>query len=167
MPKILVAYASADGSTAEVASAVGRRLTSLGFVTDVVDIEFKPDPTPYDAVIVGSAIHNGALLPTAVAWVEARKPVLESRRTWLFTLGFGPVLRGPIGGIFRRMVPPDVASVQDALKAEEYRPFAGAFSRPPERRLRVLIWLLGASYGDHRDWAQITDWADSIARRLG
>lgn len=167
MSKILVAYASADGSTAEVATAVGRRLTSLGFVTDVVDIEVNPDPSRYDAIIVGSAIHNGALLPASVAWVGAWKPVLESRRNWLFSLGFGPVLHGPIGGIFRRMVPPEVAAVRDALKAEEYRPFAGAFSRPPERRLRLLIWLMGASYGDHRDWAQINEWADSIARRLG
>ncbi|MCE5291965.1 MAG: flavodoxin domain-containing protein [Nocardiaceae bacterium] len=167
MSKILVAYASAGGTTAEVAAAVGQRLTVLGLATDVVDINSHPDPSPYDAVIIGSAIHNGALLPEAVAWVQTWKPVLETRRTWLFSLGFGPVLHGPIGSIFRRMIPPAIASVRDAVKAEEYHPFAGAFSPPPERRLRVLIWLMGASYGDHRDWIQINDWADSIAARVG
>ncbi len=168
MSKVLVAYASADGSTAEVATALGQRFAGLGYDVDVVDVENNPDPSPYDAVVVGSAIHNGELLPGAVAWVDAWKAVLETHRTWLFSLGFGPVLRGPIGRVFRNMVPPAVAAIQKTLKAEEYHPFAGVFSPPPQRRLRALIWLMGgAHYGDRRDWPRIIAWADSIALHLG
>ncbi|MDY6811917.1 MAG: hypothetical protein SW127_23400, partial [Actinomycetota bacterium] len=87
------------------------------------------------------------------------------RPVYLFSLGMGPVLRGPVGAIFRTKVPPTIAALRDRLAAVEYHPFAGRFGRPPQLRIRFLMWVMGARPGDHRDWADVRRWAESIGQR--
>ncbi|HEY5840616.1 MAG TPA: flavodoxin domain-containing protein [Mycobacterium sp.] len=162
--KVLLGYASADGSTAEVAERLGKQLRNDGLQVQVVPVTEQPDPSAFDVVVLGSAIHDGEFLPEFGDFVERHRSTLCQRPVWLFSLGMGPTLRGPIGAIFRNMVPPAIAAVRDRLGAVEYHPFGGKFDRPPERKLRMVIWLMGTRPGDHRDWAEIDDWATSIAR---
>ena len=50
---VLVAYASADGSTAEVAQRLGEHLRATGLQVRIAPATDSPDPTVVDAVILG------------------------------------------------------------------------------------------------------------------
>jgi menaquinone-dependent protoporphyrinogen oxidase len=64
MNKILVAYATMAGSTAEVAQVVGEELANSGFQVDVLPIGVIKDLKDYDGVVVGGPMimgwHRGA-----------------------------------------------------------------------------------------------------------
>ncbi|GAA3041501.1 flavodoxin domain-containing protein [Gordonia defluvii] len=161
---VLVAYASADGSTAEVAQRLGEHLRATGLQVRIAPATDSPDPTVVDAVILGSPIHDGALLPELTAFVDANLAALLQRPVWLFSLGMGPVLRGPIGALLRTKVTPPVAGVRDTVNAVEYHAFAGRFARSPQLRIRAVMGLLGAVPGDHRNWDEVAQWAADISR---
>ncbi|MBE0684542.1 MAG: flavodoxin, partial [Anaerolineaceae bacterium] len=57
--RILVAYATKAGSTAEIAAKIGEHLSARGFSVDVINVKSKPDPKDYQAVILGSCIRMG------------------------------------------------------------------------------------------------------------
>ena len=163
--KVLVGYASANGSTAEVAERLGKQLRNDGLQVQVVPVTEQPDPSAFDVVVLGSAIHDGEFLPEFGDFVERHRSTLCQRPVWLFSLGMGPTLRGPIGAIFRNKVPPAIADVRDRLTTVEYHPFGGRFDRPPDPKIRTIMWLMGARPGDHRDWADIDAWATTIAHQ--
>ncbi|MCH5643850.1 flavodoxin domain-containing protein [Gordonia sp. ABSL49_1] len=161
----LVAYASADGSTADVAERLGEHLRSAAMHVTVASVGEQPDPADFDIVVAGSPIHDGALLPDFTGFVDDNAAALRERPVWLFSLGMGPTLRGPVGAIFRTKVPPAVAAIRDRLAAHDYHPFAGRFGRPPDRKIRMIMWVMGARPGDHRDWADVERWATTIAQQ--
>jgi menaquinone-dependent protoporphyrinogen oxidase len=55
-PRILVAYASRAGSTAEVAEVIGRVLREGGPEVDVCPVGAVHSLAGYDALVLGSAI---------------------------------------------------------------------------------------------------------------
>ncbi|WP_291417161.1 flavodoxin domain-containing protein [Actinophytocola sp.] len=74
--RVLVAHASTGGSTKAVAEFVATWLRIQGLQVDLRGLDERPDPGDYDAVVLGSAVRNGALLPAAedFVWRNARAP---------------------------------------------------------------------------------------------
>lgn len=163
-PKVLVAYATATGSTKDVPEFAGATLRDRGCDVDVsAAIDEVPGPARYDAVVVGSAVHNQALLPAVTRFAREHRELWPKIPVWLFSVGIGPSLSGPLA----RWVPPRIAAVRDILGAQEYRAFAGIVDRatmPPVAR--VILRLLGGRYGDLRDWTEIERWVDGIAEQV-
>jgi hypothetical protein len=63
--RILIAYDTIHGSTAEVADKIGKELCSRGFKVDVRFVGNTSSIEEYDAVILGSAIYEFNWLPDA------------------------------------------------------------------------------------------------------
>src|SRR5512143_1855642 len=65
MKRILVAYATMAGSTAEVAQAVGEGIAKTGLQVDVLPLSEVKNLQAYDGVVVGGPMimgwHRGAL----------------------------------------------------------------------------------------------------------
>ena len=57
--RLLIAYGSRCGSTGGVAEAIGQVLSKAGTAVDVRVVKDVNDLSPYQGVIVGSAIRNG------------------------------------------------------------------------------------------------------------
>jgi len=57
--KILIAYTSRTGSTGEVAETIAQVLRREGVPVDVRRVQEVKDLTPYQAVLIGSAIRMG------------------------------------------------------------------------------------------------------------
>src|SRR4051812_35447299 len=84
---VLVAYASALGSTREIAQHVAARMAvALGEV-ECQSVEEVESVDGYEAVVTGSAIHNQAWLPPALAFLTHYGPELAGRPVWAFSVG--------------------------------------------------------------------------------
>jgi len=165
--RVLVVHASAGGSTKAVAEFVAASLRAQGVVADLRGLDEQPGLDGYDAVVLGSAVHNRAMLPAAELFVRQNSAALRVIPVWLFSLGMGPSLRGPVGHFLRDAVPPRVAELCELIGPRDYRAFAGVVPRSGRTLVfRFLLWVCGGRYGDLRDWPAIDAWAADIARHL-
>ena len=165
---VLVAYASAHGSTQEIAEYITARLAGSGLRVQAHSVVDAPDPAAFDAVVIGSAIHDRAWLPGAEEYVRRFRAVLEQRTIWMFSVGMAPALRGVIGCRLAAAIPPRINAIREALRPRGYQQFAGVVQR---QRMtvcsRLIYWAIGGGrYGDLRDWSAIARWADAIATDL-
>jgi menaquinone-dependent protoporphyrinogen oxidase len=160
--KILVAYASKHGATTGIAEAIGRRLTELGHVAEVREVDDVADAAPYDAVVLGSAVYAGSWRDDAVAFARRHEAALVTKPVWLFS-------SGPLGEqvIDEQQQPKQIAALTTALAPKDHRIFFGALDR---EQLgfgeRMLVKAVKAPDGDFRDWDDIRTWADEIAGQL-
>lgn len=170
---ILVAYASAHGSTAGIAAHMAVRLQNAGLPSVAAPVHTLGSIASYDAAIVGSAIHNGAWLPEAAAFLEGHRTQLQRVPCWLFSVGavgerssfFGA---GP-SRIIRdaQEVRSHTAQLVAATGARGHHGFAGAVDPKDWSALgNVFLRALGGRPGDHRDWPEIDEWTDSVVAAL-
>lgn len=160
---VLVAYATAHGSTKQVAERIADRLRAAGVAVDVRAAHDVDDPADYSAVVLGSAIHSGRWLTPASALL-ARTDEHRNGPLWLFsvcTVGETTSFLGPrMSRLARRARrPPDEVVASQA----PHRFFAGVIEKSHWGALgRLFFALTGGHFGDHRDWADIDRWADTI-----
>lgn len=168
--RILVTYASRAGSTAGVAEAVGRTLSEQGVQVDVLPVQAVKDITPYEAVVVGSAIQNKQWLPEAMQFMQENHSALSQIPFATFTLCMTLAMQDGIK--YRPLVSEWLAPVRSLANPVSEGIFAGALnirkipslSNRLKFRLSVLfgVW----SEGDHRDWQAIGEWADGLHAQL-
>lgn len=85
--QVLVAYASKYGATAEIADKIGQVLRQAGLQADVLPTRRVSDLTPYQAVVLGSAVYIGKWRKEAVKFLQANEVVLAEKPVWLFSSG--------------------------------------------------------------------------------
>lgn len=170
---VLVAYATAHGSTAGVAGRIGEALAATGCTVDVRPVEQVGAVESYDAVVLGSAVHDTTWLPAARSFARRQRAVLRQRPVWLFsvsTVGDSGTLLSPRVATALRTIkdePKHVARIRTGVRARGHRNFAGALDRSHwHLKDHLLFRATGGRYGDHRDWADIDRWAGTIADAL-
>lgn len=163
--RLLVAYASAAGSTAEAAAFIGKRLSQRGWLVDVRDVAKAPAPKGYSAVLVGSAVRAGSWLPEATAYVKAHRQELAKSRLAYFTMCMTlkddtPANRATVAGYIKpvREIAEPRASAFFAGKMDYAK--LGFFARQ-------IVKMKKVPEGDYRNWRAIGDWADGLDRELG
>ena len=166
---VLVVYASQFGSTRDIAEHLAESLRSRGVVAQVAAAASasQVDLEPFDAYVVGSAVHGGRWLPAARDFVELRGASLAGRPVWLFS-------SGPIGERYVHLAQPepqDIAGIRRRLNVRDHVVFAGAFDRK-SADFSGLGWMernVASRFlpeGDFRDWEAIAAWAATIAGEL-
>ncbi len=164
--RILVTYASRAGSTREVAEAIGKTLSEGGTPVDVVSMDKVTDLTPYDAVVVGSAIRGSKWLPEAVEFIQRHRSALGGKRLAMFTVCITLAMKN--GENYRSAVMGWVAPVRAMVHPRSEGLFAGRldFSKLPFNwdtlMLRVAVLFGVFPRGDHRDWTAIRSWAEGL-----
>lgn len=86
MKKILVTYSTRAGSTAEIAATIGQTLSQRGYSVDVLPVKKQPNPSDYDAVILGSPIRMGSWLPEVIAFIKENRTLLGQMPAAVFTV---------------------------------------------------------------------------------
>jgi menaquinone-dependent protoporphyrinogen oxidase len=168
--KILVTYASRLGSTIGVAEAIQTTLAESGAKVDLYPMQNVPDLAPYDAVVAGSAIREGAWLPEAIQFVKAHQAELAQKRFAIFTVCMTMTMHDARAheGIMGWLDP-----VRALVKPVHEGYFAGTLEidRVPSLYKRTLFRISVAtgvwSEGDHRDWDAIRAWAKELKPLLG
>jgi len=160
--KVLVAYASKAGSTAEVAAFIARKLADTGLAVDLRRVRSVRSLDAYRVVVAGSAIRAGHWLDEASAFVKAHREALAARRTAFFTLCMTlqqdtPANREKVAGYLK--------PVRAVVEPDWIEFFAGKMEY---RRLalgpRLIVKAMKVPEGDFRDWNAIGSWADHLAR---
>ncbi len=164
-PKILVAYATRAGSTAGVADAIGKKLAQSGAVVDVKPLKNVQSLDGYQAVVLGSAIRAGAVLPELTDFVKTYKDELGKIPTAYFIVCM--IVRENTEKNRQTAV-----SYFDPLRAEvvpvDTGIFAGKldYSRLSFIEAFIIKYIIGTPEGDLRDWQKINDWAENLSPKL-
>lgn len=158
--RVLVAYATRYGSTAEIAEAIAARLRDGGLEVDARNVEDVGDLRGYDAVVFGAPVFLARML-------RAGRRFLSRWRNELALVPFAAFVVGVDREDRRRG-----ALRRQLDKRPELHPLAlGAFGGVVDAsRLRLLdrsppIRKMGA-YTDTRDWEAIDAWAAGLAATL-
>jgi menaquinone-dependent protoporphyrinogen oxidase len=164
--KVLVAYASKSGSTAEIAKRITRVLEGEGHKVQLLDAGEVDQIDEFDAVVLGSAVYAGQWRKSAVELMLSHESSLSGIPVWLFSSG--PTGEGDPREIMNGWNFPD--SLQAA--ASRIQPRDKAFFHgvlDPDRLSlpeKLIVKGLGAPLGDFRDWEKIETWSKTIAEHL-
>ncbi|MDQ1295413.1 MAG: menaquinone-dependent protoporphyrinogen oxidase [Actinomycetota bacterium] len=186
---VLVATASRHGSTAEISRAIGQVLRGYQVPVDTLRADGVPGLRGYGAVVLGSAVYQGAWTDAARIFVVQHEQVLRSVPLWLFS-------SGPVGGCWYDELPGEAADLQRRLGAISHRLFSGRLDRgllsaperaaltvrppgspaggsvagrragPPRRRNAPPGQAGEPRWADDRDWGAVRGWARGIAEML-
>jgi menaquinone-dependent protoporphyrinogen oxidase len=167
---VLVGYATAQGSTEGIAKRIADGLRAGGVNVCVEELGGLANLQGYDAAVLGSAIHSGRWMAEGSRQLLRHSGDLRDRPVWLFSVSsvgdsssFFP--RAIANGIRKmRGETKEIAGFRKVLAVQDHRNFAGAIKKGDWGRSGDLfLHLLGGRRGDHRDWADIDRWADTIA----
>jgi menaquinone-dependent protoporphyrinogen oxidase len=158
--KILVAYASKAGATAEIAEAIAEEIRKADFDVDISEVSEVKSVDDYRAVVVGSAVYFDRWRKEAVQFLRRFKRALSSRPVWLFQ-------DGPLEREFdesMRPLPRRVMFLADRLGMMGSVTFGG---RLEEGQGGPVAHSIAKTYaGDYRDFDVIRRWAAKVAQTL-
>ncbi|MFC0432031.1 flavodoxin domain-containing protein [Kutzneria buriramensis] len=167
MVSVLVGYASAHGSTEEIAGRIADRLAVDDIHVDLRRMTDVREIGGYDAVVLGSAVHNQRWLPEAAAAVKRLRSELLDKPLWAFSVG----MPGALPRALRSLAMREEAEIRgldlESLHPRDHHLFTGVI-RPEHLPLfgRVVMRVMGVRFGDFRDWAEIDRWTDEVAAAL-
>ena len=164
--KVLVAYATKYGATAEIAEKIGQILRDAGLIVDVVSVHRVSDLDPYRAVVLGSAVYIGGWRREAAGFLKSNEKALARRFVWLFSSG--PTGEGDPSTILQGWhFPKALQPIADRVRPCDMALFHGAIDA--DKIGFVEKWMVknvNAPFGDFRKWGIITSWALAIADTL-
>lgn len=163
---VLVAFATKHGSTKAIAHAVGSKLHSAGLNARVLPASLVRDLTPYDAVVVGSAIYHDRWLWDGLRFLRRTRGQLRERPLWLFSSG--PIGGTPVGDALLETccgtdtrVPDTLVPTLGGLTLRGHATFGG---RVDERAASIFERYI--PHGDWRDFEQVRAWARGIGEQV-
>jgi menaquinone-dependent protoporphyrinogen oxidase len=163
---ILIAYATKYGATAEIAEKIAEALRGEGLQAEVLPAERAGDPTPYAAVVLGSAVYAGQWRKEAASFLQANEQALAGRPVWLFSSG--PTGEGdPVELMKGWRFPEALQAIADRIQPRDIAFFHGEIDMNelslPEK---LIVKGIKAPTGDYRNWQAISAWAAAIAEEL-
>jgi menaquinone-dependent protoporphyrinogen oxidase len=164
--RILIAYATKYGATAEIAEKIGQVLRQAGLRADVLPTDRVGDVTPYKAVVLGSAVYVGQWQKEAATFLAANEKTLAERPVWLFSSG--PTGKGDPAQLMKGWrFPEALQPIADRIQARDIAFFHGVLDmKKLSLAEKLIVKGIKAPVGDFRDWDAITSWAAAIANAL-
>lgn len=157
--RVLVAYATKLGSTAEIAEAMAQVLRDSGHRALAVPVRDITNLDDWDAVVLGSALYSAMWQRDARRFVDRFRVQLAERPLWLFS-------SGPLDRRLAKAdqpITPNAAEITAGLGARGHHTFGGRLSSSADVAPQVLQTH---RLGDFRDWQQIVEYAYRIGREL-
>lgn len=162
--RVLVAYATRNGSTVEVAQTIGNVLQAQGATVDVQPVSPSLNPAGYDAVVVGSAVRMGGWLKEAVEWVQRNKVPLGSVPTAFFCVH---ILATDDSTESRQQRSAYLDKPRTVVKPISEAFFAGKIDQAKLPMFdRMMTRMVKSPTGDYRNWDLIRNWAHAISPTL-
>jgi len=160
--KILLAYATVSGSTAEVAQAIADEMGNTGPQVDVSPVEDVKDITGYDAVVVGTAVRMFHILPKTRRFLRRHRKGLNNV----------PVAYFLVCLTMGEETPENIQKATDYAKPliKIKAPVSlGLFGGCVDHEKLTDIFgksMKSVPEQDHRDWEKIRAWAGETLPKL-
>lgn len=171
MAKVLLVYATKNGSTAEVASFMGDVLTYHGLDITVANVEAMTDVKPYDAFVFGSPIYSGLWLPQMHRFIKQHTEVLGQKPVYCWITCIRVLEEGGYEHVINHYMPD---ALLDQLNVRQITAFAGKLKWAEVTW--TDRWTLALQYdgradarnfnADHRDWNVIRQWSVKLAEDI-
>ena len=162
--RVLVAFDSRLGSTAEVAAFIGRVLIDNGQRVDVKAVSQVDNLSPYNLVLIGGAIRYDRWLPGVTKFTVAHLKTLQQVPVAFFFTCL--TLANPTPDAVRKAnsYAQQIRNLVPEVQPLSVGQFAGVlrFAGMPwllRVVLRIVSLATGVKEGDYRDWDAIRDWA--------
>jgi menaquinone-dependent protoporphyrinogen oxidase len=158
--RILVAYATRNGSTSEIAQAIGKELTIAGHAVDVAEIKTISTLADYTAIVIGGPLYMGSVDGSVGKFVAKHREQLLKLPVAAFVVGLAPKSPDP-GAITMAMealkkIMEPVTPVASVLFAGKLDPAKVNFV------MRKFLEMAKIPAGDFRDWDAIAAWAREL-----
>jgi menaquinone-dependent protoporphyrinogen oxidase len=162
--RILVAYASPKGSTAEIAQAVGKELQSAGFEVEVKEMKSVVSVDGYQAVVIGGPFYLGKVVGDVGKFKGKYLDNLAKVPFAAFGVGVAPVGKNSqdIDNAMKKL-----QKTLEPLKPVALTIFAGKIDL--EKLSIIQKWMVGkvkAPVGDFREWSVIAAWAQELPGKM-
>ena len=162
MSKVLVAYASKHGATAEIATAVADEIGRHGVEVDCLPADVVTGVEGYDAVVIGSAVYMKRWQRSARKLLKHHSNELAERPLWIFSSG--PVGEDADG---RWSEPPGIVDLAEHLGVRAHVVFGGALPDEPTSFMqKVIMEGTPEDKRDLRNFPAIREWAAEIAETV-
>jgi menaquinone-dependent protoporphyrinogen oxidase len=195
MTRILVAYATMAGSTAEVARVVAEELSKAGLQAEILQVGEVSDLEPYDGIVLGGPMIMG-WHRDSLRFLKKYRSTLQHKPLALFMLAMSLTQTGEtsVDGLavtVDEKLPKPPAKAGSLSFREKYTQLS-RYLRPvlkaarPARPVSIgffggrleygrLKWwavlfamlIIQAPAGEKRNWPAIRNWAASLAPLLG
>jgi menaquinone-dependent protoporphyrinogen oxidase len=162
--RILVTYASKAGSTMEVAERIAKNLSSQNLPVDIQPVGKGTDLTQYQAVVLGSAIRAGNLLPEVKAFMEKHQEQLSQKFFGIFIVCL--TMKDETEENYKT-VSAYLEPVRAQVKPDKEGLFAGTMNSSKLGFLeRMLMKAMKAPEGDYRSWEAIDTWTEELGQEI-
>lgn len=164
--KVLVAYASKHGATREIAHAIANTLNNEGLKASTRELPHVENLDEYDAFVLGSAVYMGRWMKEATQFLSENADKLSKKPSWIFSSG--PTGEGDPHELLEGWeYPAEIESAVDKIHPREVVLFHGRLEKDKLNWFsRWVVRMVKAELGDFRQWHQITEWAQAIAKEL-
>ena len=163
MSRVLVAYASKHGSTAEIAEAVSAEIREAGHSVDCLEAGSVKDLEGYEAVVLGSAVYIKRWRGDAKHFLRKQGKALARIPFWVFSSG---PTGDPADDDPEWLEPPKIMARAEQLGVREHVVFGGRISPEGGPMMRSMAEKIPEEFHDRRDWDEIRRWAAKIAGEL-
>jgi menaquinone-dependent protoporphyrinogen oxidase len=159
--RVLVAYSSKHGATAEIADAIAAQLRADGLEADAVEAGAVRDLDGVDAVVLGSAVYMKRWQHGARRFLHRHAAALAAVPFWVFS-------SGPVGEDADPTWSEPATTIEAAEKlgARGHVVFGGRLSETGGFVERSMARNTPEERRDLRDWDEIRVWASRIAAEL-
>ena len=164
--RFLVTYASAYGSTKEMAERIGKSLCEEGNSVDIKWVNHVEDVRDYDMVIVGGAIQYDTWLEEAQAFVKHHEESLSKIPLAYFFTCLTLASKSSKAQDQAEGYAQNIQSLT-SLKPLDIQGFAGVLDYSKmsfvfRQVARAIFAVMGVKEGDYRDWKAVGLWSQKI-----
>ncbi|HRV72161.1 MAG TPA: flavodoxin domain-containing protein [Thermovirgaceae bacterium] len=157
--RVLVAYETSKGSTAEIAEVIAAEIRTAGWDAEAVDVKDSPLPADYSFVVVGGPIYLGSIKGVK-GFVERHKAVLQERLIGAFAVGMSFAVEDEEKQAAGRKALDEAIA---PLEVAHLGYFAGKIDMEKLSFLeKMAVKMVKSPVGDFRDWDAVKGWAQEV-----
>lgn len=165
MSRVLVAYGSKHGATAEIAERIADALRRAGHESEARPASQVRNIGDYDAVVLGSAVYAGRWRRDARRLLRRMRRAPDRRPLWLFSSG--PIGESEPDPADKWQHPLWVREAGERLEARDQTVFRGRLTAKPSTMMeRAIAKQTPADERGDIEPDAVDDWAGRIAQEL-